>query len=67
VSAAGVFRLSSRQIFISNALAGEYIGLEEVDDGIWNILFYTTLLGRYDEARELISGADFLNLKKRGS
>jgi putative transposase len=63
VSAGGCFRLSSRQIFLSNALADEHIGLEEVDDGIWNILFYNTLLGRYDAAANAISGADFMSSK----
>ncbi len=38
---------------------GEYIALEEIDDGLWNILFYTTLLGRFDEASGRITGADF--------
>ena len=63
VSHAGCFRLFSKQIFLSNALSDEYIGLEEVDDGVWNILFYNTLLGRYDEATNAITGADFRSSK----
>lgn len=59
VSNAGCFRLASDQVFLSQALNGEYIALEEVDDGLWNILFYTTLLGRFDEASGKITGADF--------
>jgi hypothetical protein len=55
--------LSSRQIFLSNALADEHIGLEAVDDGIWNILFYNTLLGRYDADANAISGADLMSSK----
>ncbi len=42
--------------FLSNALANEHIGLEEVDDGIWNIVYYTTLLGRIDERDGIITG-----------
>ena len=42
---------------ISVALLGEYIGLEEIDDGIWNIVYYNTLIGRIDEKRGTISGA----------
>ena len=49
VSTAGTFRLQSRQPFLSHALGGEDIGLEEVDDGIWNIVYYSTLLGKIDE------------------
>lgn len=56
VSSAGTFSFRKRQPFLSNALAGERIGLEEVDDGIWNIVYYTTLLGRIDERTLEITG-----------
>jgi transposase InsO family protein len=56
VSAAGTFRLKARQPFLSNALADEYIGLEEVGDGPWNIVYYRTLLGRIDERTARITG-----------
>ncbi|MGH9463560.1 MAG: hypothetical protein ACRD1X_20340 [Vicinamibacteria bacterium] len=47
----------ARQQFLSQALSGHDIALEEVQDGIWNILFYDTLLGRLDELNETITGA----------
>jgi putative transposase len=56
VSTAGTFRLKAKQPFLSNALADEYIGLEEVGDGLWNILYYETLLGRIDERSRKITG-----------
>ena len=56
VSTAGTFRLQSRQPFLSHALGGEDIGLEEVDDGIWNIVYYSTLLGKLDERAARITG-----------
>lgn len=49
VSNAGTFRFKHQQIFISQALRQQHIGLEEVDDGIWSIYFYDVLLGRLDE------------------
>lgn len=53
---AGTFRFKSAQIFISCALVQQYIGLEEIDDGIWSIYYYDTLLARYDERdRKLIT------------
>jgi transposase InsO family protein len=58
VSAAGTFRLKARQPFLSNALANEYIGLEEVGDGLWNIVYYRTLLGRIDERNGRITGVE---------
>ena len=63
VSTAGTFRLHSGQHFLSQALNGEDIGLEEVRDGIWNILYYDTLLGRFDERTKAISGAPALRGK----
>jgi hypothetical protein len=58
VSHAGTFRLHHKQPFLSNALAGEYIGLEEVGDGLWNIVYYETLLGRIDEKTGRITGVE---------
>lgn len=56
VSTAGTFRLHAQQPFLSQTLKGENIGLEEVGDGIWNIVYYRTLLGKIDERTLLISG-----------
>jgi len=60
VSAAGTFRLLSGQYFLSNALKGEEVGLEEVDDDIWSIVYYNTLLGRIDLTTGRITGNDKL-------
>jgi putative transposase len=49
VSNAGCFRFWHRQIFISDALIKEQIGLEESADGIWSVYFYDVLLARLDE------------------
>jgi hypothetical protein len=49
VSNGGCFRIECEQIFLTNPLAGEDIGLEEIDDGIWSVYYYNTLLARYDE------------------
>ncbi len=45
----GAFSWHSRLVFVSRALAGEYIGLEEVDDGLWAIYFCHQPIGRFDE------------------
>lgn len=37
------------RIPVSQILAGEYIGLEEVDDGLWDVFFGPVWLGRLDE------------------
>jgi hypothetical protein len=48
------------QHFLSQAINGENIGLEQVQDGIWNILYYDVLLGRFDQRKKTITGAPSL-------
>jgi putative transposase len=60
VSTAGTFRLHNGQQFLSQALNNEMIGLEEVQDGVWNVIYYETLLGRFDERTRTITGAPSL-------
>jgi putative transposase len=53
VSTAGT--VSWRQpLFVSQALAGEDVAFEEVDDGIWTVTFATVVLGRFDERQHRI-------------
>ena len=49
VSRDGAIRLKKRQVFVSQALGGEHVGLEEVADGVWSVSFYDRLLARLDE------------------
>jgi hypothetical protein len=56
ISTAGTFRLHGQQPFLSQVLHAEDIGLEEVGDGIWNIVYYSTLLGKIDERNLRITG-----------
>jgi hypothetical protein len=43
---------------VASATPGQH-GLEPIDDGLWNILYYNTLLGRLSERTGKISGASF--------
>jgi hypothetical protein len=49
VSTTGEIKFKNRPLFVSAVLAGEYVGLEEVDNGVWSLLFDNVLLGRLDE------------------
>jgi putative transposase len=60
VSNCGAFRINCAQVFLSQTLNGEDIGLEEVADGLWNIVYYNVLLGRFDERTKTITGAPSL-------
>jgi hypothetical protein len=54
----GAFPFHSKQIFLSNALVHDYIGLEEIEDDIWNIVYYNTFLGRLNRKTGKITGHD---------
>ena len=56
ISDGGTFSWRGRPIFLTETLRGEDIALEEVDDGLWNLLYYRTLLGRFDDRSGQITG-----------
>ena len=43
---------------VSQVLGGEYIGLEEIDDGEWNVYFGRMKLGRFHERLNRIEDSD---------
>ena len=49
VSANGGIRWNSRWVNVSTVCVGEYVGLEEIDDGIWTVYFGPVRLGRLSE------------------
>jgi hypothetical protein len=44
-----MMRWKNGPISTSNSLAAEFVGLEEIDDGIWPLYYGPVLLGRFDE------------------
>jgi transposase InsO family protein len=54
VATTGVVSWANAPLFVSEALAGEDIAFEEVDDGIWTVTFATLVLGRLDERHHKI-------------
>ena len=49
VSRNGGIRWNSHWVNVSSVLAEEHVGLEEVDDGLWNLYLGPLWLGRFDE------------------
>ena len=45
----GMMRWKNGRMFTSKTLSGEYVGLEEIDDGIWSVYYGPVLLARFDE------------------
>lgn len=62
VSKSGHLGLGSRKngsVFLSAALAGEWIGLREVGDGLWLVSFMDLCLGQVDyRSRRFVPGTD---------
>lgn len=63
VSANGLMYWSSRRVYIGYLLAGEWVGLEEVGDGIWAVYFGPVRLGMFDERQTKGRFNDYLTLK----
>ena len=42
-------RWKKHWVCVTHTLAGEYVGLEEVDDGLWDVYFGPAKLGRMNE------------------
>ena len=57
VSANGGIRWHRRWVNVSITCAGEYVGLEEIDDGVWNVYFGPLKLGRLLERHRRIEDA----------
>ena len=48
VSRAGTIRMHAKQFFVSTTLMENYVGLEEVDDGVFDMYFCFYQIGRYN-------------------
>ena len=57
VSRNGGVRWHNHWVNVSHVLAEEYVGLDEVDDGVWSVYFGPVLLGRFHERDYRIHGA----------
>jgi hypothetical protein len=47
VSRDGTIRVLSKQVFVSNTLHDDHVGLEQVDDGVYDLYFCFYQIGRY--------------------
>ena len=57
VSRNGGIRWASRWVNVSHVLGGEYVGLEEIGDGVWDLYFGPLKLGRLLERHMRIEDA----------
>jgi putative transposase len=64
VSGNGGIRWNHQWVNVSHTCVGEYVGLEEIDDGVWNVYFGPLKLGRLLERHMRIEDA-YGRLKRR--
>jgi putative transposase len=57
VSANGGIRWNHQWVNVPICCAGEYVGLEEIDEGVWNVSFGPLKLGRLLERHMRIEDA----------
>jgi transposase InsO family protein len=59
VSRDGTIRVLSNQVFVSNTLHDDFVGLEEVDDGVYDLFFCFYQIARYEtranKIRDIVS------------
>jgi transposase InsO family protein len=67
VSRNGGIRWASRWVNVRDVLGGEYVGLEEVADGVWDVYFGPLRLGQMDERLGTIEDALGRRARKRVS
>jgi putative transposase len=48
VSRCGTIRVFGKQVFVSQTLNEDFVGLEEIDDGVYDVFFCFYLIGRYE-------------------
>ncbi len=54
ITTGGTFRFGNPVLSLANALTGELVGLDEVDDGVWHIRLNTELIATLDERDYII-------------
>jgi hypothetical protein len=52
----GGIKWQGKFLFLSEALTGERVGLEETADGVWTVYFGPLLLARFDEKERKLYG-----------
>jgi hypothetical protein len=56
VSTAGQVKWNAEPLFLSTVLRQEYVGFEEVDDGIWDVHVGPVIVARFDERMRRLLG-----------
>ena len=63
VGSNGIANWRNKLLYTSHLLYQEYIGLEEIDDGIWQVYFGPVTLGKFDERKIMSQTQPYYSLK----
>ena len=63
VSYNGVIYWRNKMVYVSHLLKDEPIGLEEVDDGLWQVYFGSVTLGKFNERNIMSKTQPYISLK----
>jgi transposase InsO family protein len=63
VQQSGLVYCRNKTIYVSHLLQGQLVGLNEIDNGIWDVYFGPIRLGNFDERQAKGSAAPYLSLK----
>lgn len=63
VNCNGVIYESGDRVYVGGLLKGEHVGLEEIDNGIWDVYFGPVKLGCFDKRDATKGGNAYLSLK----
>ncbi len=62
VSVAGHISWQAQELFLTEVLAHELVGVEEIDDGVWDVHFGPVILGRFDARTRALVGTRHLRV-----
>ena len=60
-----LYPCATRRLPITHTPEGEYAGLEEADDGVWDLYFGSVRLGQMDERTHTVQDAMGNRMRKR--
>lgn len=63
VGTSGVTYWRNQRLYVSHLLEGEYVGLDQVSDGVWKVYFGPVDLGEFDERNVKGKSIPYLTLK----
>lgn len=59
----GIVYWNNGQVYVSHLLRGEWIGMEEIGDGVWDLYFGPVRIGSFDQRQQRGRGTPYWSIK----